>query len=74
MFLIFFCLIAYIFWPSQLRQGKKFSCKQYRAGKKLLHGETPNPQSSRGRMEANGIQCIEREIIQLFSFQIWTLH
>jgi len=26
--------------------GKTVSCKQYRASKKLLHGETPNPQSS----------------------------
>lgn len=44
MFLIFLCLIAYIFWPSQLRGGKSFHV--ITAGLAKIRGETSSPRSS----------------------------
>jgi len=68
MFLIFLCLIAYIFWPSQPRQEKQFHVNSTELAKNYFTEKHQIRNLHAERMEANGIQCTEREMMPLFSF------
>jgi len=62
------------FWPSQLRGEKSFHVNSTGLAKNYFMKKHQILSLLAERMEASGIPCTERKMMQLFSLQSWTLH